>query len=100
MAGFLASLAVGLMVSIASPSAMAESKTCVLDKTHCSGCVDMVTDRLCDESQFSTCKVRVVDVKKEIGELKIETKDKNGKVVLADLNKKLAGTDYKVVSCK
>lgn len=93
------SILVAVSVSIFGFSALGATKTCNVKGMHCSGCVDMVKERVCDNKDFAKCDVRVVNKDEEAGVVTIETKSENTKLDVAAMNKKLEGTDYKVTAC-
>lgn len=85
---------------IASNSALAEDIT--VEGMHCSACKKMITKTVCEDkdlkAQFESCKVELVDAKKQIGKISVKTKNNmpiDYKAIEAAV--KNAGDDYKVL---
>lgn len=88
---------------IASNSALAEDIT--VEGMHCGGCKKMITKTVCEDkdlkAQFESCKVELVDEKKQIGKISVTTKNNmpiDYKAIEAAV--KNAGDNYKVVTPK
>lgn len=80
-------------------SAFAAETTCTVKGMHCTGCKEMIEGKICDESKYSTCDVKISDAKKKIGSIHLVTKE-NG----ATIDEKAIGTivsdaGYKVEKC-
>lgn len=82
-----------------SYGATAEETVCKVKGMHCKGCQEMVEGKVCDEKQFSLCQVSIVDTKKEIGEIKLTTKDPNAKVDQKFVGAKVTDAGYKLEGC-
>lgn len=84
------------------PFALATETTCEVKGMHCSGCTEMIEGKVCDETKYSTCEVKVTDAKKEAGYIRLVTKDESAKIDEAALGKTVAsaGPKYKVVKCQ
>lgn len=85
---------------IASNLALAEDIT--VEGMHCGGCKKMITKTVCEDAalkaQFESCKVELVDEKKQIGKISVKTKNNmpvDYKAIEAAVKK--AGEDYKVL---
>jgi copper chaperone CopZ len=77
-------------------SVFAESKTFKVDGMHCADCAATVTEKLCDKKKYSTCDVKVIDEEKEIGQIKLVTKDKKAKIDMVKVAKIIEDEGYKV----
>jgi hypothetical protein len=91
---------VGLMSSIWIGAVSAEEKTCTVKGMHCNGCTEMVTGKICDENKYEKCEVKILDSKKEIGEIHLVTKAKDAKVDEAAIKAVIADAGYNMQSCK
>ncbi len=80
-------------------SAKAEQATCTVKGMHCTGCKEMVEGKLCDEKKFSKCEVKIVDEKKEIGQLELTTKEANAKVDQKAVGAVIEDAGYKLEKC-
>lgn len=80
--------------------AFAEEKNCTVKGMHCNGCKEMVEGKVCDESKFSTCEIKIKDAKKEIGTVRLVTKDQSGKVDEKALGKVIEDSGYKLEKCE
>ena len=65
---------------------------------HCDSCVDMVKDKVCNDT-FDVCDV-TLDEKSKSGNIHIKTKDQGAKIDEKALSAAIADTDYKVSKCK
>jgi copper chaperone CopZ len=90
-------LAVLLMTGF---SAFAETKTCTVSGMHCKGCKEMVEGKVCDETKYSTCNVKILDAKKKIGEVHLVMKDSAAKVDEKALGEAMEDSGYKLKECK
>lgn len=81
-------------------NAFAEEKTCVVKGMHCQGCQEMVEGKVCDESKYSTCSVKVTDMKKQTGEIHLVTKDAKSTVDEKALSAMVKDSGYEMKSCK
>lgn len=81
-------------------SAQAEDKTCSVQGMHCQGCTEMVQDKVCDESKYSTCSVKILDADKQTGEIHIVTKDKAAKVDEKAIGALVKDSGYEMKGCK
>ncbi len=84
----------------ASLQATAEETTCAVKGMHCQGCTEMVEGKVCDEAKYSTCTVKVLDAKKQTGEIHLVTKDATAKVDEKAVGKLVEDSGYKMLSCK
>ena len=80
--------------------ARAEEKTCAVKGMHCAGCVEMVEGKVCDEAKYSTCSVKIVDAKKEAGEIHLVTKDNKMKIDEKALGEVVKDSGYELKTCK
>lgn len=80
--------------------AYAEDTTCSVKGMHCKGCQEMVEGKVCDETKYSTCAVKIADAKKEIGEIHFVTKDEKAKVDQKALATVIKDSGYELKSCK
>ena len=87
------------MLSLGS-FAYAEDKTCLVSGMHCEGCTQMVEGKLCDESKYSTCSVKITNEKKELGEVRLVTKDQAAKVDEQGVSAIITDSGYKMMNCK
>ncbi len=74
--------------------------TCKVKGMHCSGCKEMVEGKLCDEAKYSTCDVKILDAKKEIGQLHLVTKDKMAQVDQKSVDAVIVDAGYKLEKCE
>ena len=82
-------------------AASAEDKTCTVSGMHCSGCKEMVEGKICDETKYSTCEVKILDEEKEICQVRLVTKDAKAKVDEKALAAELKQVEPKYkLSCK
>lgn len=89
---------IAAIVSLVCLQATAEEKTCAVKGMECTGCVDMVKDKVCTEN-FSTCDVTVTDKKNKVGQIHIVTKDATAKVDEKALSTAIKDTTYTVEKC-
>ncbi len=68
-------LALVLSTLLISFSALAETTTYPIKGMHCGSCKKAIESKLCKMEGLQTCKVEVLDGKKEIGQVTISTKD-------------------------
>ena len=80
--------------------AHAEDKTCAVSGMHCQGCQEMVEGKVCDESKYSTCTVKITDAKKQMGEIHVITKDAKAKVDEKTISAQVKDSGYEMKSCK
>lgn len=80
--------------------AQAEEKTCEVSGMHCQGCQEMVEGKVCDESKYSTCTVKITDAKKQAGEVHLVTKDVKAKIDEKALSAMIKDSGYEMKSCK
>jgi hypothetical protein len=80
--------------------AMADETTCEVKGMHCTGCKEMIEGKVCDESKYSTCSVKIVDEKKEKGEIHLVTKDAKAKVDEKALSAMVKDAGYEMKACK
>lgn len=78
----------------------ADEKTCKVKGMHCSGCVEMVEGKVCDEAKYSTCTVKITDEKNEIGEIHLITKDQKAQVDEKSLEAIIKDSGYELKGCK
>ena len=78
----------------------AEDKTCSVSGMHCQGCQEMVEGKVCDESKYSTCTVKIIDAKKEMGEIRLVTKDAKAKVDEKAVEAQVKDSGYQMKGCK
>lgn len=75
--------------------ANAESQKFRVDGMHCNDCVASVKQKVCAMGDFASCNARIVDPKKEIGEVSITTKGAD-KIDVAKLDKVIGDAGYKL----
>lgn len=88
-----------------SSLAFAETATYTVEGMHCGGCKKMISAKVCDDpalkDKVESCKVSMLDEKKQTGQIVIVTK-KDSKVDLTAVKAtvhagvKAAGEDYKI----
>lgn len=68
---------------------------------HCGGCVDMIKAKVCALPQVASCEAKLVDEKKQVGEISYELKEGQSldEKTLASTIKE-AGDNYSLVSNK
>ncbi len=81
-------------------SLFAEEKDCVVKGMHCNGCKEMVEGKICDEAKYSTCEIKIKDSKKELGSMKLITKDQGAKIDEKELGKVIDDAGYKLDKCE
>lgn len=71
---FFITLFFSSMTSFAAETA-AEPKTQVLNVSgmHCGSCVKAITKKVCGDQVFASCEVKLLDSKKQTGEIRITT---------------------------
>lgn len=84
---------------LAGLQAFAEDKTCAVTGMHCQGCTEMVEGKVCDESKYSTCTVKITDAKKKAGEIHFVTKE-GVKVDEKAVGELVKDSGYEMKSCK
>ena len=85
---------------LVSGPAFAADTTCAVKGMHCKGCTEMVEGKVCDETKYSKCEVKVTDAKKKLGTVHLVTKDAAATVDEAALSKIIADTGYTMEKCK
>lgn len=85
-----------LLVSVA----YAEEKTCAVKGMHCEACTEMVTGKVCGEGQYSQCEVKILDAKKELGQVHLITKDEKSKVDEAKVSAAVKDAGYTMEKCQ
>lgn len=80
-------------------SAFAEDKTCAVKGMHCAGCTESVQGKVCEEGKYSTCDVKIKDMKKEMGEIHLVTKDTTAKIDEAAVGEAVKDAGYKLQKC-
>ncbi len=93
--------AILLALSLTSTMALAETATLSIEGMHCSGCKDMITSKVCKNDEIAktaeTCEVKILDEKKQIGQLVIVTKkDAHVNMDAIKAGVKAAGDEYKI----
>jgi copper chaperone CopZ len=83
---------IGMMITL---QATAETKILKVEKMHCEDCVAQVKAKLCVEATYSTCEVKILDEKKELGQVTLVTKGKD-KVDLAKVTKIIEDEGYTI----
>lgn len=85
---------------LATGYVQAEEKTCQLTGMHCTGCTEMVEGKVCgDGKKYTTCKARIVDEGKQMGEIHMVTKDPKGKIDEKALKAAVKDAGYVFKSC-
>lgn len=86
----------------AATAPVAETTDITVEGMHCSGCKKMISKKVCDDkdlaAKFESCKVELVDAKKQIGKISVTMKkDQTLDLAAVETAVKAAGEDYKVV---
>jgi cation transport ATPase len=92
----LASVAVLAMSAVAR----AEDKTCNVKGMHCESCSEMVQGKVCDQAKYSTCDVKIVNEKKELGQIHLITKDATAKINEKIVSEAVKDAGYEMQKCK
>lgn len=79
------------LVAAASVSVMAEEKNCSVKGMHCQACVEMVKDRICNDT-FEVCDVTM-------GKVHLKTKEGSAKIEAKEVTKAIADTTYSIDKC-
>ncbi|MGZ3726847.1 MAG: hypothetical protein ACXWQQ_13665 [Pseudobdellovibrio sp.] len=90
-----------LALSLISTLAMAETAKISIDGMHCSGCKDLITSKVCKDDKIAknaeSCEVKLLDAKKQKGEVVIVTKkDAHVDMDAVKADVAAAGDDYKI----
>ena len=97
----LVALTAALSFLFISSMAFSETATFAIEGMHCSSCKKMISAKVCDDAalkeKIESCKVSILDEKKQTGQIVIVSK-KDSKVDLTAVKAgvKAAGDDYKV----
>jgi hypothetical protein len=86
----------GLVFSVAH----AEEKTCAVKGMHCDACTEMVQTKVCVEGKYSKCDVKIIDEKKELGQVHLVTKDDAGKIDEGTVGAAVKDAGYTLDKCK
>jgi hypothetical protein len=92
----LASALGGMVIS----TAHAEDKTCAVKGMHCDACVELVTSKVCDQTKYSTCEVKILSEKKTLGQIHLVTKDKAAKIDENAVGSAIKDSGYNLDKCK
>ena len=80
---------------------MAETTTMTIEGMHCSGCKNMISEKVCKneklKADIESCEVSITNLKKQTGKVVIVTK-KDKKIDTDEVKKSItaAGEEYKV----
>lgn len=88
-------LVILLAVTVLTSSAFAESKTLTLEGVHCQDCVATLQEKICGDKTFATCQVKLINEKKELGQLKLTTKG-DAKIDMQKIAKIVEDEGYKI----
>lgn len=85
---------------LVSSFAMAESSTYQVKGMHCGACAKSIEEKVCKMEGVKTCKVEMVDAKKRMGKVTLETEE--GKTLDAKKVEELVTSagDFTVVNSK
>lgn len=84
----------GLVITLMlAGSVHAETKVLKLGKVHCQDCVSTLKEKICTGSDYETCDVKLINKKKEIGQLKLVTKG-DAKVDMTKIQKIVEDEGY------
>ncbi|MGZ3723118.1 MAG: hypothetical protein ACXVA9_09320 [Bdellovibrionales bacterium] len=89
-----------LLGSVAFSIAHAEDTTCAVKGMHCEACQEMVQGKVCEEGKYSQCDVKIIDAKKELGEIHLVTKDEKAKVDQKVVGAAVKDAGYTLQKCK
>ena len=92
----LASVLGGMVIS----AVHAEDKTCAVKGMHCDACVEMVQGKVCDQNKYSTCDVKVLSEKKNMGQIHLITKDEKAKIDETAVGTAIKDAGYNLDKCK
>jgi copper chaperone CopZ len=87
------------ILSLSFATARAEDKTCQVKGMHCESCMQTVTEKVCNESKYSTCKVSLIDEKKELGQVHLITKDAQAKIDEKAIGEAIKDSGYSMEKC-
>ncbi len=80
-------------------SVYAAETTCTVKGMHCTGCKEMVEGKLCDETKYSTCEVKVTDANKKLGSIHLVTKDASAKIDEKAVGAIISDSGYTMEKC-
>jgi len=83
-----------------SVAAHAEDKTCKVKGMHCADCAETVHEKVCDQAKYSTCDVKIINEKKELGQIHLITKDNTAKIDENVVSAAVKDTGYEMQKCK
>lgn len=92
-------LLLGLVISGFAIAAHAEDKTCTVQGMHCTACKEMIEGKICDETKYSTCDVKVSDTKKKVGQIHLVTKEATGTIDEAAIGEIIKDSGYEMKKC-
>lgn len=81
-------------------AARAEDKTCAVKGMHCTACAEMVTGKVCDDSKYAQCEVKILNADKELGQIHLVTKTTTDKVDEKALGEVVKDAGYSLQKCK
>lgn len=90
------------VLTLASLSVFAGTTTYTVSGMHCGGCEKMITKAVCEnaemKSTYTSCKVKLIDEKKQVGQITFETTDTQ-KIDQTQVQTLLSATDdgYKII---
>lgn len=84
-----------IMALLFAGSVHAETKVMKLGKVHCQDCVATLKEKICTGSDYQTCEVKLINKKKELGELKLVTKG-DAKIDMAKVTKIVEDEGYTI----
>ena len=79
--------------------AFAEEKNCAVKGMHCAACTEMVQGKVCDAAKYSSCDVKIVNEKAELGQIHLVTKDKAAKIDEKAVGDAVTDAGYKLNKC-
>ncbi|HMN67581.1 MAG TPA: heavy metal-associated domain-containing protein [Bdellovibrionales bacterium] len=80
--------------------ASAEETTCTVKGMHCQGCTESVEGKVCDENKYKTCEIKIIDAKKQIGQIRVEPKDAKANVDEKAISALVKDAGYEMQNCK
>lgn len=78
--------------------AFGEEKNCAVKGMHCEACTEMVQGKVCNDA-YSSCDVKIIDAKAEMGQIHIATKDKAAKIDQKAVGAAVTDAGYKLKKC-
>lgn len=90
---------IGLMITGFAMTVHAEDKTCTVEGMHCTACKEMIEGKVCDETKYSTCDVKISNAKKKLGQIRLATKDATSKIDEDAIGAIVKDSGYEMKKC-